>query len=106
MSIRWYGDLLWLFVPVQQKIKDFFADFEQYPYQAGSGRNAAGVNYNTLRDSETLKRLQQLENFTPPCPELSAERRADNRRGCPTGCPEQPHLTDHRHARFFRNILI
>ena len=66
MYIRWYGDLLWLFVPVQQKIKDFFADFEQYPYQAGSSLNAAGINYNTLRASEALKRLQQLENFTPP----------------------------------------
>jgi arylsulfatase len=66
MYIRWYGDLLWLFVPIQQKIKEFFADFEQYPYQAGSSLNAAGINYNTLRTSEALKRLQQLENFTPP----------------------------------------
>jgi arylsulfatase len=53
-------------VPVQQKIKEFFADFEQYPYQAGSSLNAAGINYQTLRAAEALKRLQQLENLTPP----------------------------------------
>jgi arylsulfatase len=64
--LRWYGDNLWLFVPVQQKIKDFFKDFTDYPYQAGSSLNAAGVNYQTLRAAEALKRLNQLENLAPP----------------------------------------
>jgi arylsulfatase len=66
MYIRWYADLLWLFVPVQQKIKEFFADFEQYPYQAGSSLNAAGINYQSLRAAEALKRLKELENVAPP----------------------------------------
>jgi arylsulfatase len=62
----WYADNLWLFVPIQQKIKAFFADFEQYPNQPGSSLNAAGINYQTLRAMEALKRLQQLEGMTPP----------------------------------------
>jgi arylsulfatase len=66
MYIRWYADNPWLFVPVQQKIREFCADFEQYPYQAGSSLNAAGINYQTLRAMEALKRLQQLEGMTPP----------------------------------------
>jgi hypothetical protein len=57
---------LWLFVPIQQKIKAFFADFEQYPYEAGSSLNASSINYQTLRAMEALKRLQQVEGITPP----------------------------------------
>jgi arylsulfatase A-like enzyme len=66
MYIRWYADNMWLFVPVQQQIKEFFADFDKYPSQAGSSLNAAGVNYKTLRAMEALKRLQQLEGIAPP----------------------------------------
>jgi arylsulfatase len=66
MYIRWYADNMWLFVPVQQKIKEFFTDFDQYPSQAGSSLNAAGINYQTLRAMEALKRLKELENVTPP----------------------------------------
>jgi hypothetical protein len=57
---------LWLFVPIQQKIKAFFVEFEQYPSQAGSSRNASSINYPTLRAMEAVKRLQQLEGITPP----------------------------------------
>ncbi len=64
--IRWYADNIWLFVPVQQKIKAFFTDFDQYPSQAGSSLNAAGINYQTLKATEALKRLQQLESLSPP----------------------------------------
>jgi arylsulfatase A-like enzyme len=66
MYIRWYADNMWLFVPIQQKIKEFFTDYEKYPSQAGSGLNAAGVNYQMLRAAEAMKRLQQLEGITPP----------------------------------------
>ncbi len=27
---------MWLIVPVQGKIKEFFSDFDQFPYQEGS----------------------------------------------------------------------
>ena len=64
--LRWYGDNIWLFVPIQQKIKDFFTDFENYPYQAGASLNAAGINYQTLMAVQALKRLKQLESLSPP----------------------------------------
>jgi hypothetical protein len=37
-----------------------------YPFQAGAALNAAGINYDTLRAQEVLRRLQQMENFSPP----------------------------------------
>jgi arylsulfatase len=64
--LRWYGDLLWLFVPVQLKIKEFFTDFEAYPYQAGASLNAAGINYRTLQAAQALKRLNEIESLSPP----------------------------------------
>jgi arylsulfatase len=63
MYMRWYADLLWLFVPAQNKIKEFFADFEKYPYQAGSSLNAAGINYRTVKMAEAMKRLNKIEEF-------------------------------------------
>jgi arylsulfatase len=66
MYIRWYAENIWLFVPIQQKIKEFFTDIDKYPFQAGSSLNTAGINYQTLRAMEALKRLQQLEGITPP----------------------------------------
>lgn len=56
---------IWLLVPIQGKIKEFFADFDQYPYQEGSSLNASGINYGLLRQQAALKRLNELERFAP-----------------------------------------
>ena len=56
---------IWLLVPVQGKIKEFFADFNQFSYQEGSSLNAAGINYGMLRQQAALQRLKELENFAP-----------------------------------------
>jgi arylsulfatase len=56
---------IWLLVPVQGKIKEFFADFNQFPYQEGSSLNAAGINYGMLRQQAALQRLKELESFAP-----------------------------------------
>jgi arylsulfatase len=66
MYIRWYGDNLWLFVPIQQKLKEFILTIPQFPNQEGSSLNAAGVNYQTLKAATALKRLNELESFSPP----------------------------------------
>jgi arylsulfatase len=63
MYIRWYADNIWLFVPIQQKIRDFFKDFDQYPYQEGSSLSASNINYGTLKLKEAMKRLQTI---SPP----------------------------------------
>jgi arylsulfatase A-like enzyme len=56
---------MWLIVPVQGKIKEFFSDFDQFPYQEGSSLNASGINYGLLRQQAALKRLNELERLTP-----------------------------------------
>jgi arylsulfatase A-like enzyme len=56
---------MWLLVPIQGKIKDFFADFNQFPFQEGSSLNASGINYGMLRQQSALKRLQEIERLTP-----------------------------------------
>ena len=64
--IRWYADNLWLFVPIQQKVKEFLTTIPQYPFQQGSSLNAAGINYQTLKAAEALKRLQEMESLSSP----------------------------------------
>jgi arylsulfatase len=56
---------IWLLVPIQQKIKDFFVDYDNFPHQEGSSLNASGINYGMLRQAEAMKRLKELERFTP-----------------------------------------
>ena len=55
MYIRWYGDNIWLFVPVQNKLKDFLSTIPTYPFQQGSSLNAAGINYQTLKAAEKIR---------------------------------------------------
>jgi arylsulfatase A-like enzyme len=56
---------MWLIVPVQGKIKEFFSDFDHFPYQEGSSLNAGGINYGLLRQQAALKRLNELERLKP-----------------------------------------
>jgi arylsulfatase len=56
---------MWLLVPVQGKIKEFFSDFTQFPYQEGSTLNASNINYGLLRQQAALQRLNDLERLAP-----------------------------------------
>ncbi|MBB3542535.1 MULTISPECIES: arylsulfatase [unclassified Rhizobium] len=64
-AIEFLARNMWLLVPVQAKIKDFFSDFTQFPYQEGSSLNASGINYALLRQQAALKRLNDLERLAP-----------------------------------------
>jgi arylsulfatase A-like enzyme len=64
-AIEFLARNMWLIVPVQGKIKEFFSDFAQFPYQEGSSLNASGINYGLLRQEAALKRLNELERLTP-----------------------------------------
>jgi hypothetical protein len=64
-AMRFLAQQMWLIVPVQAKIKEFFSDFEAFPYQAGSSLNAAGIGYGLLRQTEAMKRLKDLERLHP-----------------------------------------
>jgi len=66
MYIRWYADNIWLFVPVQQKLKEFLSTIPDYPFQEGSSLNAAGINYQTLKAAAALKRLKEIESLSSP----------------------------------------
>jgi arylsulfatase len=57
---------MWLIVPVQGKVKEFFTDFDKFPYQPGSSLNASGINYGLLRQQDALKRLTELERLSSP----------------------------------------
>lgn len=61
--LRWYADNLWTFVPAQIYIKKFLDTIPGYPFQSGSTLNAAGINYQSLKAAEVLKRLETL---SPP----------------------------------------
>jgi arylsulfatase len=64
--LRWYADNMWIFVPIQQVLKDFLATIPDYPFQEGSSLNAAGINYGSLKAAAAMERLQQLETIGRP----------------------------------------
>ncbi len=65
METEWSMQQMWLLVPIQKQVKDFFADFEKYPSQAGSSLNPSGINYGLLKQQEAMKRLKELETLKP-----------------------------------------
>jgi hypothetical protein len=64
-AMEFLGRNIWLLVPIQGKIKEFFSDFDQFPYQEGGSLNAGGINYGLLRQQAALKRLNELERLKP-----------------------------------------
>ncbi|MFK4875337.1 arylsulfatase, partial [Novosphingobium sp. ZW T3_23] len=64
-ATKFFAQQMWLLVPVQGKIKEFFHDFADFPYQEGSSLNAAGIGYSLLRQTDALKRLKDLESIHP-----------------------------------------
>jgi len=64
-ALEFLAQNMWLLVPIQGKIKEFFSDFDQFPYQEGSSLNASGINYGLLRQQAALKRLNEIERLTP-----------------------------------------
>lgn len=66
MYLRWYAEnTMWIFVPIQQKIKQFLATIDDYPFHEGSSLSASNINYNSLKAAGALKRLEELEQYTP-----------------------------------------
>ncbi|MBS7543958.1 arylsulfatase [Ancylobacter oerskovii] len=64
-AVEFLGRNMWLLVPIQGKIKEFFADFNDFPYQEGSTLNPSGINYGMLRQQAAMKRLQDMERLAP-----------------------------------------
>lgn len=56
-----YADNMWLFVPVQQKVKEFLGTIPGYPFQPGSSLSAAGIDYKFLAEQQLKAKIEQLE---------------------------------------------
>ena len=66
MYMRWYIDQMWVMVPMQTVIREFFATIPEYPFQAGSSLSASGIGYGTLERAKAMEALKQLEALTMP----------------------------------------
>jgi arylsulfatase len=64
--LRWYADNMWLFVPVQAKVRDFFTSLEGYPFREGQALNAGGINYQSLKAFKILQELNETGVLRPP----------------------------------------
>lgn len=64
-AIEFLARNIWLLVPIQAKVKDFFADYDKFPHQEGNSLNAGSINYGMLRQAEAMKRLKDLETMSP-----------------------------------------
>jgi arylsulfatase len=62
-ALQFFAQQMWLLVPVQAKIKEFFSDFAQFPHQLGSSLNASAIGYAMVRQEEAMKRLASVESF-------------------------------------------
>jgi arylsulfatase len=63
--LRWFGDNMWLFVPVQAELKKFFMTIPDYPFQEGAALNAGNINYNTLKAMKAMNMLKELDERFP-----------------------------------------
>ena len=63
--LRWFVDNMWLFVPVQDQLRQFFTTIPNYPFQEGSSLSAGGINYNSLKAMKALQMLEELEERFP-----------------------------------------
>ncbi|GLX85998.1 arylsulfatase [Thalassotalea loyana] len=61
MYLRWYADNMWLFVPLQKKVKEFMGTIKGYPFQPGSSLSASGIDYEFLVDQQMKKTLAEVD---------------------------------------------
>jgi arylsulfatase A-like enzyme len=64
-ALTFFAQQMWLLVPIQSKIQEFFSDYERFPHQEGSSLNAGQIGYGLLRQTEAMKRLKELERLHP-----------------------------------------
>jgi arylsulfatase len=59
MYVRWYADLLWIFVPIQGEVAKFAASLKEYPPVTG-GSLSGGLSYRTTQIQQALDMLEGL----------------------------------------------
>jgi hypothetical protein len=60
MYVRWYADNMWLMVPAQSFVQEFFATIPDYPFQPGGSLSASNIGYGTLERQKALGNLDTL----------------------------------------------
>jgi arylsulfatase len=63
LYLRWYADNIWLFVPVQQKLKEFLTTLPQYPFQQGSSLTDAGENSSPPQEMHAVDPKSKPESL-------------------------------------------
>jgi arylsulfatase len=56
---------MWLFVPVQDKLRQFFMTIPEFPFQEGGSLTAGNINYNTLKAMKAMNMLEELKERQP-----------------------------------------
>ena len=59
MYVRWYADLLWIFVPIQGEVAKFAATLKEYPPVSG-GSLSGGLSYRAVQMQQALDLLDSL----------------------------------------------
>ena len=62
MYVRWYVDNMWLMVPAQEFVREFFGSIDDYPFQAGGTLSASNIGYSTLEGQKAMGNLDKLMN--------------------------------------------
>ncbi|MCY1180550.1 hypothetical protein D9M73_210020 [compost metagenome] len=65
MARRWAADNIWLFVPIQAKVKEFLGTIPQYPFQEGLSFGVGNINYQSLAIRKAMMGLQQQQQKKP-----------------------------------------
>jgi arylsulfatase A-like enzyme len=63
LYIKWAAQQMWLYVPIQQRLKAFIDTGKEFPFRPGSNMNPSSINYTTLKANEVLEQLQKVLNF-------------------------------------------
>jgi hypothetical protein len=80
MYMHWYADNLWLFVPVQARVKAFLMTIPQYPFQQGfvAAALAGALAMSGLTTQASRRRATSTRSPTcrsrrigPPIPSLT-----------------------------------
>jgi arylsulfatase len=64
MYVRWYVDNMWLMVPAQGFVHQFFETIDDYPFQPGGGLSASNIGYDTLVRQKALGGLKRLMDIS------------------------------------------
>lgn len=64
MYLRWYADNMWMMVPAQGVVRDFFATIPNYPFQPGGSLSAANIGYNTIEMQKAKGSLKKLMDIS------------------------------------------